>query len=82
MSEHARMAFNPFGQGARQCLGVHMGKMELRLCTAIFFRECRGAKLASSVTPHSMEVVDSFVAGVPRLRRCGITLLVSKDGQT
>ena len=68
------MAFNPFGHGARQCLGIHLGRMEMRLATAIFFRECAGAKLAASATPDSMTVVDSFIAGLPRDRRCGITL--------
>lgn len=68
------MAFNPFGNGARQCLGIHLGRMEMRLATAMFFRECRGAKLAASATPESMSVIDSFVAGVPRDRRCEIEL--------
>jgi cytochrome P450 len=67
------MAFNPFGHGSRQCLGIHLGRIEMRLATALFFRECPGAKLASSATPESMAVVDSFIAGLPRDRRCGIT---------
>ncbi|KAL4865141.1 hypothetical protein BDV12DRAFT_211216 [Aspergillus spectabilis] len=74
MSEQAKLAFNPFGYGARQCLGIHLGRMEMRLATALFFRECVGARLGRSVTGESMRVVDSFIAGVPRDRKCKITL--------
>lgn len=69
-----KLSFNPFGQGVRQCLGIHLGRIQLRLATALFFRECRGARLGPRATPRSMEVVDSFIAGVPRERRCHITL--------
>lgn len=74
LSERAKMSFNPFGQGARQCLGIHLGRMEMRLSAAMFFRECAGARLAASATPESMSVVDSFIAGLPRDRRCAIVL--------
>lgn len=73
-SEQQKMAFNPFGQGSRQCLGIHLGKLEMRLAVAHFFRELRGVKLAKSATAESMAVVDSFVAGVPRDRRCEVTM--------
>lgn len=74
LSTNANIALNPFGQGSRQCLGIHLGRLEMRLAVAHFFRECRGAKLAASATPESMAVIDSFVAGVPRDRKCEITL--------
>ncbi|KAL4944989.1 hypothetical protein BDV06DRAFT_219796 [Aspergillus oleicola] len=74
MTEEAKLSFNPFGYGARQCLGIHLGRMEMRLAAAMFFRECVGARLGPSVTADSMRVVDSFIAGVPRDRRCTITL--------
>ncbi|UJO25205.1 Cytochrome P450 monooxygenase cypX [Fulvia fulva] len=78
-SAHQKMAFNPFGQGSRQCLGIHLGKLEMRLAVAHFFRELRGAKLAKSATPESMAVVDSFVAGVPRERKCEVTMKARSD---
>ena len=62
-------------------LGIHLGRMEMRIATAMFFRGCRGAKLAASATPESMTVVDSFVAGVPRDRRLEISLVGSSDKQ-
>ncbi|BCS19606.1 cytochrome P450 [Aspergillus puulaauensis] len=74
ITEQAKLAFNPFGYGARQCLGIHLGRLEMRLAAAMFFRECAGARLGESVTEESMRVVDSFIAGVPRDRRCCITL--------
>jgi cytochrome P450 len=74
ITDEAKLAFNPFGYGARQCLGIHLGRMEMRLAAAMFFRECVGARLGRSVTEESMRVVDSFIAGVPRDRRCTITL--------
>jgi cytochrome P450 len=74
MTERAKIAFNPFGHGARQCLGINLGRIEMRLAAALFFRECAGARLGGSVTDQSMQVVDSFIAGVPRDRRCTITL--------
>ncbi|KAE8324399.1 cytochrome P450 [Aspergillus sergii] len=74
LSEEAKMSFNPFGQGARQCLGIHLGWMQLRLATAMFFRHCPGAKLAPSTTPESMVMIDSFIAGMPKARRCAIQL--------
>ncbi|KAL2850259.1 cytochrome P450 [Aspergillus pseudoustus] len=74
MTEQAKLSFNPFGYGARQCLGIHLGRIEMRLAAAMFFRECAGARLGPSVTAESMRVVDSFIAGVPRDRRCTVTL--------
>ncbi|KAL4784872.1 cytochrome P450 [Aspergillus varians] len=73
MTEPAKLTFNPFGYGARQCLGIHLGRMTMRLAAAMFFRECRGSRLARSVT-ESMRIVDSFIVGVPRDRRYSITL--------
>ena len=63
--------------------------MEMRYAAALFFRECRGAKLASTTTDESMEMENYFVITVsafnnitrigpnikqPKSHRCEITL--------
>ncbi|KAF4302852.1 hypothetical protein GTA08_BOTSDO08954 [Botryosphaeria dothidea] len=65
--------FSPFGAGTRICLGLHLALMELRLATAVFFRELRGAKLADKTTPESMGVVNFFLIR-PKDDRCDIEL--------
>jgi cytochrome P450 len=60
-SSAARLAFHPFGAGARSCIGIHLARMELRYAVAFFFRECRGIHLAVKTTPESME----FEASLP-----------------
>lgn len=65
--------FSPFGAGTRICLGLHLALMELRLATAVFFRELRGAKLADKTTPESMGVVNFFLIR-PKDDRCYIEL--------
>ena len=47
--------------------------MELRLATAMFFRECKGAKLAPSVTAESMEVENIFLIS-PKAGECKVVL--------
>lgn len=68
----------PFGAGTRSCAGIYLARMELRIAAAIFFRECPGARLAPSVTPESMVVVDRFNTH-PVARRCEITLVNSEE---
>ncbi|KEF51223.1 uncharacterized protein A1O9_12726 [Exophiala aquamarina CBS 119918] len=65
--------FAPFGSGSRTCLGIHLAYLELRMATALFFRECAGARLASETTPESMEIVQHFLIA-PKAHRCLITL--------
>lgn len=54
-------------------MGLHLALMELRLATAVFFRELRGAKLADKTTPESMGVVNFFLIR-PKDDRCYIEL--------
>jgi cytochrome P450 len=60
-SPAARLAFHPFGAGARSCIGIHVARMELRYAVAFFFRECRGIRLAAKTTPESMEFEASLL---------------------
>ncbi|KAL4939190.1 hypothetical protein BDV06DRAFT_225271 [Aspergillus oleicola] len=68
----ANMAFSPFGAGARICLGIHLAEMELRLAVAEFFRECRGARLASDMSWGTMRPENYFLIA-PVEHRCEIT---------
>ncbi|KAF2238297.1 cytochrome P450 [Viridothelium virens] len=72
-SEDARIAFSPWGGGARICLGIHIAKMELRLATVLFFRRNKGAKVSPSTTPESMEFQNYFLIA-PISHRCMIQL--------
>ena len=47
--------------------------MELRLASAEFFRECKGARLAESATEEAMEMENYFLV-VPRGHKCEVLL--------
>ncbi|KAK0713557.1 cytochrome P450 [Lasiosphaeria miniovina] len=46
-SPEAKNAFMPFGIGPRNCIGLNLARMELRLCTALFFRAFPDVRLSS-----------------------------------
>lgn len=66
-------ALSPFGAGSRICIGMHLAWMELRLGTALFFRECRGIQLASDMTDDMMELENHFLVA-PKAHRCSVRL--------
>jgi cytochrome P450 len=73
MSAHQKASYMPFGGGSRACLGVHLAYMELRLATALFFRHCRGARIADCMHDEMMEMDNNFLVS-PRGHCCYITL--------
>ncbi|KIW06087.1 uncharacterized protein PV09_03258 [Verruconis gallopava] len=73
LSAAAKTVMSAFGAGAYTCLGIHIAYMEMRYAAALFFRECRGAKLAASTTDKSMEMQNYFVI-TPKSHMCEITL--------
>lgn len=50
------------------CIGINLARMELRLCTALFFRKFQTAKL-SETADSDMEMVINFLT-VPKGHRC------------
>jgi cytochrome P450 len=68
-----KLVFSPFGAGSRICLGLHLARTELRLATAVFFRNCRGAKLSASMTDDMMEMENFFLVA-PKAHVCKVVL--------
>jgi cytochrome P450 len=73
MTPAQKAAFMPFGGGTRVCIGVHLAYMELRLATALFFRECKGARLSAKTTDHVMEMAETFLIS-PKGHFCKVVL--------
>lgn len=73
LSAQQKAAYMPFGGGSRVCLGIHLAYMELRLATALFFRQCRGAKLGDCMRDEMMEMDNRFLIA-PKGHCCYVTL--------
>ncbi|KAG8630441.1 hypothetical protein KVT40_002060 [Elsinoe batatas] len=73
VSPAAKKIYHPLGAGSRSCVGIHLAYMEMRLATAEFFRACKGARLADSCTPESMEMENHFLVA-PIAHKCEIVL--------
>ena len=73
-TEKQRRLAQPFGIGSRSCIGLHLAKMEMRLAMAVFFRECRGARIGNSMTDKMMDQMLQFFI-YPRGGKCDITLI-------
>ncbi|KAM0419156.1 hypothetical protein ACHAPD_002707 [Fusarium lateritium] len=68
-----KSALSPFGAGSRICIGMHLAYMELRLGAALFFRECRGAKLGVEMTDDMMAMENHFLIA-PKAHKCIVKL--------
>jgi cytochrome P450 len=73
LSAQQKAAYMPFGGGSRVCLGIHLAYMELRLATALFFRQCRGAKLSDEMRDEMMEFDNRFLIA-PKGHCCYVQL--------
>ncbi|KAE8396324.1 cytochrome P450 [Aspergillus alliaceus] len=64
-------AFMPFGAGSRNCIGLHLAKIELRLATGYFFRYFPNARLSSKFdfNDNDMEQMLFFLMS-PKGKRC------------
>lgn len=73
MTPVQKAAFMPYGGGTRICLGLHLAYMELRLGTALFFRECKGARLSARTTEDVMAMAETFLIA-PKGHFCNVVL--------
>ncbi|KAF3761067.1 cytochrome P450 [Cryphonectria parasitica EP155] len=73
LDQRQKASLMPFGAGTRLCLGIHLSMMELRIATALFFRKCRGARLAADMTDEKMVMVEHFLVA-PKGHCCHIVL--------
>jgi cytochrome P450 len=73
LSDEARAAFTPFGGASRYCLGIHLAWMEMRLATAVFYRECEGIRVAEQMTEKDMEFENYFLIK-PQSHHCLLRL--------
>ncbi|KAK0375660.1 cytochrome P450 [Colletotrichum limetticola] len=73
LMKEQRRSLSPWGAGTRVCIGAHLARMELRLAVAVFFRECRGIRLADDMTDDVMDMRNVWLIS-PVGHRCDVTL--------
>lgn len=73
LTAQQKAAFMPFGAGSRICIGIHLAWMEIRIAAALFFRQCRGARLSECMDDDLMEMDSRFLVA-PKGGCCYITL--------
>ncbi|TGO26033.1 hypothetical protein BPAE_0067g00050 [Botrytis paeoniae] len=72
-SDDFKTANHAFGAGTRTCIGIHLARMEMQLTLALFFRECKGMRVASSQDDEGMEIENFFLIS-PRGHKCAVTM--------
>ncbi|EFQ91040.1 hypothetical protein PTNB73_05776 [Pyrenophora teres f. teres] len=73
MTPAQKTSFMPWGGGSRTCIGLHLALIEIRLATALFFRECRGAKISECMQDEMMELENTFLVA-PKGHCCYVSL--------
>ncbi|KAG9381754.1 cytochrome P450 [Pyrenophora tritici-repentis] len=73
MTPAQKASFMPWGGGSRTCIGLHLALIEIRLATALFFRECRGAKISECMRDEMMELENTFLVA-PKSHCCYVSL--------
>ncbi|KAL4794579.1 cytochrome P450 [Aspergillus venezuelensis] len=70
-SKEMKDAYMPFGAGSRNCVGLHLAKMELRLATAYFFRSFPAARMSKreDMSDEDMDMMLHFLLS-PKGKRC------------
>lgn len=68
-----KTALHAFGAGTRTCVGIHLARMEMWLALALFFRKCKGARVASSQNEEGMEMRNFFLIE-PKGKKCMISM--------
>lgn len=77
MTAQQKVASMPFSGGSRACPGIHLAYTEPRLGAALFFRECRGARLRECMHDEMMEMEIGFLIS-PKGHCCCVILQQNK----
>ncbi|KAK4936721.1 hypothetical protein LTR10_022445 [Elasticomyces elasticus] len=64
-----QMAFIPFGERPRICIGINLAYVELRLTTAAFFRAFKGAVVDPALADDDMHL-ENYTLISPKGRKC------------
>ncbi|KAF7879839.1 uncharacterized protein EAF02_008009 [Botrytis sinoallii] len=72
-SDDFKTANHAFGAGTRTCIGIHLARMEIQLVLALFFRECKGIRIASSQNDEGMDI-ENFFFIAPKEHKCIVTM--------
>jgi cytochrome P450 len=73
LTAQQKAAFMPFGGGSRICIGIHLAWIEIRVGAALFFRNCRGARLSDCMNDDMMEMDSRFLVA-PKGGSCYVNL--------
>lgn len=58
---------------------MHLAYMELRYCTAMFFRQCKGARLAKEMTALNDDALENYFVITPKEKKLIVDLSPMKS---